>query len=81
MDYLLYLLIYEGFLGDLAVKNLPASGGIVGLSPGLGRSPGVGNGNPFQYSCLENPLDRGAYQSIVHRVTKKSEHSFWPTGS
>ena len=58
------------------VKNVPASAGgtrDAGLIPGLGRSPGVGNGNPFQYSCLENPLDRGAYQSIVHRVTKKSD--------
>ena len=66
MDYLLYLLIYEGFPGDLAVKNLPASGGIVGLSPGSGRSPGVGNGNPFQYSCLENPGNRRAWGATVH---------------
>ena len=46
VDYLLYLLTYEGFPGDLTVENLPASGGIVGLIPGSGRSPGVGNGNP-----------------------------------
>ena len=46
------------------VENLPASAGDVrdaGLIPGLGRSPGVGNGNPLQYSCLENPMDRGAH--------------------
>ena len=50
------------------VKNLPANAGdirVVGSIPGLGRSPGVENGNPLQYSCLENPMDRGAWQSTV----------------
>ena len=42
----------------------------VGLIPGSGRSPRKGNGNPFQYFCLENPVDRGALQATVHRVTK-----------
>ena len=42
----------------------------MGLIPGLVRSPGVGNGNPLQYSCLENPTDRGAWQATVHGVTK-----------
>ena len=42
------------------VKNLPANAGDTGSIPGLGRSPGEGNGNPFQYSCLGNPIDRGA---------------------
>ena len=42
----------------------------VGLIPGSGRSPGEGNGKPLQYSCLENPMDRGASQAAVHRVTK-----------
>ena len=41
-----------------------------GLIPGSGRSPGGGNGNPLQYSCLENPMDRGAWQAIVHGVAK-----------
>ena len=41
-----------------------------GSVPGLGRSPGVGNGNPLQYSCLENPMDREAWQATVHWVTK-----------
>ena len=41
-----------------------------GLIPGLGRSPGEGNGNPFQYSCLENSMDRGAWRAIVHRIAK-----------
>ena len=44
--------------------------GDAGLICGLGRSPGEGNGNPFQYSCLENPMDRGAWQATVHGVTK-----------
>ena len=52
------------------VKNPPACAGDMGLIPGLGRSPGGGNGNPLQYSCLENSMDRGAWQATVHRVTK-----------
>ena len=55
------------------VKNLPANAGDTegtGSILGLGRSPGGGNDNPFQYSCLENPMDRGAWQAIVHRVAK-----------
>ena len=49
-----------GFPSSSMVKNLLASAGVVGLIPELGRSPGGGNGNPLQYSCLENPLDSGA---------------------
>ena len=55
------------------VKNPPASAGDtgdVGLIPGSGRSPGEGHGNPLQYSCLENPKDRGAWWAAVHGVTK-----------
>ena len=52
------------------VKNPPANAGDAGLIPGLGTSPVVGNGNPFQYSCLENPMDRGAWWATVHRVAK-----------
>ena len=52
------------------VKNLRANAGDPGLIPGLGRSPGKGNGNPLQYSCLENPMDRGAWRAIVHGVAK-----------
>ena len=54
-------------------KNLPANAGDVrdeGSIPGLGRSPGEGNDNPVQYSCLENPMDRGAWQATVHGVAK-----------
>ena len=54
------------------VKNLPANAGNEGLIPGSGRSSGEGNGNPFQYSCLENPMDRGAWWAMVHGVTKES---------
>ena len=55
------------------VKNLSANTGDTGLIPGLGRSPGGGNGNPVQYSCLGNPMDRGAWRATVHGVTKKSD--------
>ena len=53
--------IYMGFSGDSVVKNLPANAGDVGSIPGSGKSPGEGNGNPSQYSCLENAIDRGAW--------------------
>ena len=53
-------------------KNLPANAGDVGLLPEAGRSPGEGNGSPLQYSCLGNPMNRGAWQARVHRVTKES---------
>ena len=52
------------------VKNLPAVQGDLGLIPGSGRSPGEGNGNPLQYSCLGNPMDRGALEATVHGVAK-----------
>ena len=57
----------------LVVKNLPASAGDVrgvGSILGLEKFPGVGNGNPLQFSCLENPVNRGLWQVTVHRVAK-----------
>ena len=57
----------------LVVKNLPANAGDIrdmDLIPGLGRFPGGGHGNPLQYSCLENPMDREAWQATVHWVSK-----------
>ena len=54
----------------LVVKNRPANTGDAGLSPGLGRSPRGGNSNPLQYSCLGNPMDRGAGQATVHGTSK-----------
>ena len=54
----------------LMIKNLPANAGDLGLIPGWGRSPGEGNGNSLQYSCLENPVDRGAWWATVHNIAK-----------
>ena len=51
-------------------KNLPGDAGDLGLIPGLGRSPGGGNGNPLQYSCLENAMGREAWRATVHGVAK-----------
>ena len=62
-----------GFPGGSVVKNPPANAGDVGLIPGSGRSPGEGNGNPLQYSCLGNPMDREAWWATVHGVTKESD--------
>ena len=61
----------HSFPGDSMVKNLPANAGDVGLIPGLGRSPGGGNGNPLQYSCLGNPTDREAWRATVQGVAKE----------
>ena len=54
------------FPGGSVVKFLPANDGDSGLISGSGRSPGEGNGNPLQYSCLENPMDQGAWLAVVH---------------
>ena len=64
---------FKGFPGGTVVKNLPANAGDArdaGSIPRLGRSSGVGNGNPLQYSRLENFMDRGAWWATVHGVTK-----------
>ena len=58
-----------GFQGGSAVRNLPANSGDAGSIPGSGRSPGEGNGKLLQYSCLGNPMDRGAWQATVHGLT------------
>ena len=68
-----YIHTHMGFPGGTVAKNLPANAGDTidsGLIPGSGRSPRVGNGNPLQFSCLENSLDRGAWLATVHGVTK-----------
>ena len=63
--------IYQmDFSGGSVAKNQPTNAGDMGLILGLGRSPGEGNGNPLQYSCLENPMDRGGCQATVQRVMK-----------
>ena len=58
------------FPGGSAGEESVCSAGDMGSIPGLGRSPGRGCGNPLQYSCLENPMDRGAWQRAVHGVAK-----------
>ena len=63
----------KGFPGGSVVKNLFSNSGHASLIPGSGRSPGEGNGNTLQYSCLENPMDSAAWQATVHRVTKESD--------
>ena len=71
----IYMCVYlcGTFKVALVLKNLPANAGDVrdmGSILGPGRSPGGGHGNPLQYSCLQNPMDRGAWQVTVHRVAK-----------
>ena len=60
---------YLGFPGS-SDEESTCNAGNLGSIPGLGRSPGGGNGNPFQYSCLENPMDRGAWWATVHVLTQ-----------
>ena len=69
----LSLILYSSFPGGSVVKNPPTNAGDTrgaGLTSGSGRSPGEGNSNPLQYFCLENPVDRGAWQATVHGVAK-----------
>ena len=63
----------RGFPGGPVVENQPANSGDAGSIPGSGRSPGVENGNPLQYSCLENSTDGGAWQATVHGISKESD--------
>ena len=71
-----------GFPDGIVLKNLPANtgdAGDIGSVPGPGRFPGAENGNPLQYSCLESPMDRGAWNATVHRAadsqTQLTEHT------
>ena len=71
---LLHVLVVHPFLflsGGADGKEPPCSAGDPGSIPGLGRSPGEGNGNPLQYSCLENPMDGGAWQVTVRGVANR----------
>ena len=61
---------HTSFTGGSEVKASASNAGDLGSIPGSGRSPGEGNGNPLQYSCLENPMDGGAWQVTVHGVAK-----------
>ena len=70
----IYTCVYNmGFSGGSVLKNLPANVGDAGSIPALGRSSGEGNGNTLQYSCLGNPMDRGAWWATVHGVAKESD--------
>ena len=62
-----------GFPSGSMIKNPPTNAGDMGSIPVSGRSPEERNGNSFQYFCLENPMDRGAWQATVHRVAKESD--------
>ena len=62
-----------GFPSGSVVKNLPANTGDAGSVPEWGRSPGEGNDKPLQYSCLENSMDRAAWEATVHGVPKESD--------
>ena len=62
--------VFLGFLGGSDSKESTCNVGDLGSIPGLGKSPGGGHGNLLQYSCLENPMDRGAWWATVHGVTK-----------
>ena len=67
---ILIVLLFSGFSDGSVVKNLPANAEDVGLITGLERSPGEGDGNPNQYSCLGNSMNRRAWRATVHRVAK-----------
>ena len=75
-SYIWCIYVLLGFPGGSVVKKLPTKAGDAkdsGLIPGLGRSPGEGNGNPPQYSCLGNPMDRRAWCATVHGVAEESD--------
>ena len=76
MNFYFLIIVQWGFPGGTVGKNLPTSAGDardMGLIPGWERSPGEGNGNPLQDSCLENTMDRGTCWATVHEVTKESD--------
>ena len=73
----MYIYDLRGFSHGSVVKNLPANAGDTSLIPGSRRSPGEGNDNPLQYSCLRNPMERGAWWAPVHGVSESdpTEHA------
>ena len=68
--FIISYIYYIGYLGSSVVKNPPANTGDIGSVPSSRRSPGEGNGNPLQDSCLRNPMAGGAWLAIVYGVTK-----------
>ena len=82
--YIFLRLIFKGFPWGSVLKNPPTNAGDVPSIPGSRRSPEGGNGNQLQYSCLENPMNRGAWWATIHRVTKESdttEATWWQVWS
>ena len=75
-NFAYYPMLYMGFLGGSVVKNLSVNAGDLGLVPGWGRSPGEGNGNPLQYSCLGNSMDRGALVGCSPCGLRRVAHNF-----
>ena len=74
---LIYFVLYKlGFPGGSEAKASAWNVGDLGSIPGSGTSPGEGNGNPFQYSCLGNPMDRETWRAIVQRVAKESDRTW-----
>ena len=71
LDMTEQITLKNSFPGSSVVKNLLANAGDTDSIPGPGRSPGEGNGNPRQYSCLGNPMDRGAWWASIHGVAKR----------
>ena len=78
---LILLMVYFGFPDSSVGKESTCNAGDSGLIPGLGRSPGEGKDHPLQYSCLENPMDRGAWQATVHGVTQSRTWLKWLSSS
>ena len=72
-EWLIHTMYNQGFPGGLVVKNLPANSGDLDLIPGSGSFPREGNGKPLQYSCLENPMDRGTWWATFHRIARESD--------
>ena len=68
--FLIFVSFWDDVSGGSVVKNPPANAGDVGSVLGSGRSPGEGKGNPLQYACLGNPMDRGAWWATVHGITE-----------
>ena len=82
VNFRMFSLLPGDFPGGSDSKASVCNADEPGLNPGLGSSPGEGNGNPFQYSCLENPIDRGAWWATIHGVAKSQTklsdfHFFW----
>ena len=77
LDFMAIHFVKKASQVALVIKNLPANAGDIRDFPGSGRSPGGGNGNPLQYYCLENPMDRGTWWATVHGVADSQTRLKW----